>query len=154
METTITPHLWPNMSVAHPAAALVVNVCPLDVTEENGATELWPGAHLLPFNGQMISPAIEAHRREISPPVPAISRKGSLVIRDMRLWHRGVPNHSNCIRHMIAMIHRMHWLQRHEPLLFNTGCEEAFPHCDLDHNVQFTEKRLEYLLNRFATIVD
>lgn len=35
--------LWPDLEVAHPAYALVVNVLPVDVSPENGSTEIWPG---------------------------------------------------------------------------------------------------------------
>ncbi len=146
-----TPHLWPNMSTAHPTASLVVNVSLVDVSEENGATELWPGTHMLPVNRGPISADMEAQRRAFAPPVRANACKGSLLMRDMRLWHRGVPNHSNQIRHMIAMVHNIKWLQRGEPLLFNTGCEAAFPPSDLDHNVQFTDQPLEYLFTRTPT---
>ncbi|MBV7331066.1 phytanoyl-CoA dioxygenase family protein [Chloroflexi bacterium TSY] len=148
------PHLWPDMQIAHPAATLVVNVALMDVSEEDGATELWPGTHLIPSNERRISPESEAKRREIAPPVYAITRKGSLLIRDVRLWHRGVPNRSDKVRHMIAMIHNRSWLQRPGSLLFNTGCEDAFPESPLDHNVEFTDKPLDYLFHRFATIRD
>lgn len=146
------PHLWQDMTTAHPTVSLVVNVSLVDVTEENGATELWPGTHLVPVNRGPIAAAMEAERRVLAPPVRANARKGSLLLRDMRLWHRGVPNHSNAIRHMIAMVHNVKWLQRSEPLLFNTGCEDAFPASDLDHNVQFTDQPLEYLLTRTPVI--
>ena len=39
-------HLWPGLQKAHPAHALVVNVPVVDMTAENGSTELWPGTHL------------------------------------------------------------------------------------------------------------
>lgn len=146
------PHLWQDMTTAHPTVSLVVNVSLVDVTEENGATELWPGTHRVPVNRGPISAEMEVQRCELVPPVRANARKGSLLLRDMRLWHRGVPNHSTEIRHMIAMVHNVKWLQRSEPLLFNTGCEDAFPVSDLDHNVQFTDKPLEYLLTRTPTI--
>jgi hypothetical protein len=150
-----TPHLWPNLTVAHPAHALVVNVTLIDTTVENGATELWPGTHLIPMNGGRVTAEMEAARRDQRPPVRAIARKGSLLIRDMRLWHRGVPNQSSVVRHMIAMVHNIKWLERPLTLLFNTGCEEAFPpYPGFDHNVQFTEKRLEYLFTRTPTIVE
>jgi hypothetical protein len=148
------PHLWPNVAVTHPPASLVVNICPVDTTEENGATEIWPGTHLIPLNDQRISAEMEAQRREVVPPVRAAVRKGGLVIRDMRMWHRGVPNHSNQIRHMIALIHNIGWLQRPGKLLFNCGCEAAFPASVLDHNVEFTDKPLEYLLTRTPTIIE
>jgi ectoine hydroxylase-related dioxygenase (phytanoyl-CoA dioxygenase family) len=150
-----TPHLWPDLTVAHPAHSLVVNVTLIDVTAENGATEMWPGTHLLPMNGGRVSETMEAQRREIVPPVRAISRKGSILLRDMRMWHRGVPNHSPMIRHMIAMVHNIKWLQRPAALLFNRGCEAAFTdYPGFDHNVQFTDKPLEYLFTRTPTIIE
>ena len=30
---------------------------------------------------------------------------GSIILRDMRTWHRGMPNKSNDIRTMLAMIY-------------------------------------------------
>ena len=147
------PHLWPNMSTAHPSATLIINICLRDVTEENGATEIWPGTHQIPMTNTRISEGLQAQRRETSPPVRAQTKKGSLLIRDVRLWHRGVPNHSNDIRHMIALIHNVHWLQRPTTLLFNSNCAEAFPESDFDHNVEFTDKPLEYLYTRFPQIV-
>jgi hypothetical protein len=145
-------HLWPSQEVAHPPASLIINVCPIDTTEENGATELWPGTHRIPMNGQHVSSEMEVQRREVTPPVRACAPKGSLLIRDPRLWHRGVPNHSNSVRHMIAMIHNIRWLERPHEMFFNTGCEEAFPACALDHNAEFTDQPLEYLFTRTPTI--
>src|SRR5580765_6767360 len=39
-----TGHLWPLevMAVAHPPAQLVLNFCTVDVSAENGSTEIWP----------------------------------------------------------------------------------------------------------------
>ncbi len=149
-----TPHLWPNLATPHPAHALVINVTLVDATAANGATEIWPGTHLLPFEDQHISPAMEAARRAVVPPVRAISRKGSIVIRDMRLWHRGVPNQTAEVRHMIAMVHQIKWLAKPHALLFNCGCEAAFPSSEtFDHNAAFTDQPLEYLTTRTPTIV-
>jgi RNA polymerase primary sigma factor len=36
-------------------------------------------------------------------------RRGSVLIRDMRLWHNGMPNPSDSVRPMVAMIHWIHW---------------------------------------------
>ena len=149
-----TPHLWPNLAIPHPAHALVVNVTLIDATEVNGATEIWPGTHLLPFNAQHISPEMEATRRRDVPPIRAVARKGSIVIRDMRMWHRGVPNQTAEIRHMIAMVHQIKWMQRSQPLLFNCGCEAEFPTIEgFDHNIEFTDQPLEYLFTRTPTIL-
>jgi ectoine hydroxylase-related dioxygenase (phytanoyl-CoA dioxygenase family) len=138
-------HLWPGLEVAHPAASVVVNISPMDVSEENGSVELWPGSHLVTQVDRRIDEAVEAARRKIAPPVRGNARKGSMLIRDIRLWHRGVPNCSDRPRHMIAMIHNVRWLQRGKPLKFNKGCEAAFTSGELDHHVEFTDETIDYL---------
>jgi ectoine hydroxylase-related dioxygenase (phytanoyl-CoA dioxygenase family) len=140
-------HLWPNLEIAHPAASVVINVSPVDTSEENGSVELWPGSHLDTATGRQVSEAAEAARRKIRPPVRGNAKKGSVLLRDMRLWHRGVPNPSDRPRHMIAMIHNIAWLQRTRPVRFNTGCEAAFDNDDLDHNAEFTDEPIDYLFH-------
>ena len=140
-------HLWQNMDTAHPTAEVVVNISPQDTTEENGSVELWPGSHL-DVSGRHIDDEHEARRREITPPIRGNAKKGSALIRDMRLWHRGVPNLSDEPRHMIAMIHRIRWLRSGRQLKYQTGCEEAFENSDLDHNAVFVDDKLDdYLFN-------
>lgn len=145
-------HLWSDQEVAHPTAEVVVNVSPQDTCEENGSVELWPGSHL-DVSGKRIDEEDEEKRREICPPVRGNAKMGSAIIRDMRLWHRGVPNLSDKPRHMIAMIHRASWLKSNRQLKYQTGCEDAFENSDLDHNaefIDFVEKKIDdydYLFN-------
>lgn len=141
------PHLWPGWEVAHPAASLVVNICLTKVTEENGAVELWPKSHL---NTGPPTEENQAKQREIAPPVRGETEKGSVLIRDMRVWHRGVPNHSDQIRHMIAMVHNVSWRVRNQTLRYGMGCEEAFDSPDLDHNALFTDEPIDYLFGTFV----
>jgi ectoine hydroxylase-related dioxygenase (phytanoyl-CoA dioxygenase family) len=138
-------HLWPRMKEAHPTAAVVVNISPLDVTEENGAVELWPGTHMVTEPERRIDEEAEAARRKMVPPVRGVAKKGSALIRDIRLWHRGVPNLSDRPRHMIAQIYNIRWLHRGRTLKFNKGCEAAFDHPDLDYNAEFTDEPIDYL---------
>ena len=138
-------HLWPGLAQAHPPAQVVVNVSPHDVSEENGSVELWPGTHLITDVGSVVDAETEAARRAVAPPVRGNVRKGSVLMRDMRLWHRGVPNRSDRPRHMIAMIHNIRWLARRGPLTFGRGCESAFPDGGLDHNAAFTDEPIDYL---------
>ena len=138
-------HLWPGLPVAHPPPRLVVNISPHDVSEENGSVELWPGTHLDTSVGSVPDADEEAARRAVVPPVRGNARKGSALIRDMRVWHRGVPNQSDRPRHMIAMIHTIHWLNQGNPLTFGEGCEAAFTESALDHNVAFTDEPIDYL---------
>lgn len=140
-------HLWLNQEVAHPAAEVVVNISPEDTTEENGSVELWPGSHL-DVSDRHIDAEHEAERREITPPIRGNAKKGSVLIRDMRLWHRGVPNLSDKPRHMIAMIHRIRWLRSGRRLKYQTGCEAAFENSELDHNAEFVDEKMDdYLFN-------
>ena len=138
--------LWPGIEPAHPTARVVVNISPHDTTEENGAVELWPGTHMHTSPKKLLGRDIERAQRKVSPPASGCAKKGSALIRDVRLWHRGVPNHSDRPRHMIAMVHLIHWFQNYSSLKFNTGCEAAFPRdCGLDHNVEFTSDSIDYL---------
>jgi hypothetical protein len=139
--------LWPGLEVAHPAASVVVNICPVDASEENGSVEIWPGTHLEINGDGPVDKETEDARRKVAPPIRGNLKKGSVLIRDTRLWHRGVPNPSDRPRHMIAMIHNIRWLRRGKPLLFNKGCEAAFDNTDLDPNVEFTDQPIDYLFN-------
>ena len=64
-----------------------------DFTEENGATRLVPGSHLKPnpqYGGDY-------------PTIPAVMRKGSVLVWDGALWHGGGANASSERRYGIAM---------------------------------------------------
>lgn len=43
------------------------------------------------------------------PPSQPGVKKGSIVIRDLRLWHAGMPNTTSDVRVMLAMIHFAPW---------------------------------------------
>ncbi len=145
--------LWAGLDQAHPASNLVVNISPEDTSEDNGAVEIWPGTHLLIVepdyekSGDRFPKTVVKKRRKEVPPIRGAARKGSVLIRDMRLWHRGVPNPSDSPRHMIALIHTIHWYRNPGLLKFEKGCEEAFPDCKLDHNVEFVDELIDYMNN-------
>lgn len=142
-------HLWPNLAVAHPAASLVINIALRAVTEADGAIELWPGSHLETRATGRIDPEIAAERRETNPPIRGETNKGDVLIRDLRVWHRGVPNQSDQLRHMIALVHNVEWRKRNQILKFNKGCEDAFSGVDMDHNVEFVDEPIDYLFQPF-----
>ncbi|MDA0709173.1 MAG: phytanoyl-CoA dioxygenase family protein [bacterium] len=141
--------LWDNLEFAPPPARMAVNVALEDTIEENGSIELWPGSHLdtQMVQGQDLSvPAhVLAQRREIAPPVRGNTRKGSVLIRDLRLWHTGMPNVSDRLRFMIAMIHNKVWFRKRWMPKYQAGCESAFPACALNHNATFVEGQIDYL---------
>jgi hypothetical protein len=105
------------MKLAHPCSGVVVQVCLVDTDERNGAIELWPGTHrdTTMHRGletlRVPTDRVEA-RRAVAPPWRGGTRLGDVLLRDVRIWHRGMPNHSDQPRHMLAMFHRPGWFQR------------------------------------------
>lgn len=136
-----TARLWRDRRRGRPACELVVNIAPLGMDDENGATEIWPGSHL-DTTVSRHDPSIwvpedilEARRCE-RPPISAYLPVGSVLIRDIRLWHRGVPNPSDDPRSMIAMIHRAAFLAPHA-VDFPVGTADVFDRSDLHWTVRF-----------------
>ena len=74
------------------------------MTPENGSTEFWLGTHegfdsrfqetgtSIKSAGGGIGEERKANRRKIRPQVQPVVKKGSVVVRDIRLWHGGKPN--------------------------------------------------------------
>ncbi|MBM3262635.1 MAG: phytanoyl-CoA dioxygenase family protein [candidate division Zixibacteria bacterium] len=102
-------HLFPEVPYALPPATLVVNIPLVDFTLENGCTELWPGSHLIvDTDPDIISDPYTRWSEEkasLLPSVRTVMPAGSVVVRDMRVLHRGMPNRTNIIRSMIALVY-------------------------------------------------
>lgn len=98
--------------------ALVANYYLCDTNEQNGATEVWPRSHIWShfdlhrYGESKIKQGLldEALHAGFGPLRPSI-RKGSVVIRDLRLWHAGIPNPSKDPRIMLAFVHFPWWYQ-------------------------------------------
>ncbi len=94
-----------------PTDAIVVNLMLVDVSPENGATELWPGTHRdTTYGGDTDGIVVDSDLerwRQILPPFQPTLPAGTFLVRDMRLWHRGMPNRTPNPRPMVAMIHRI-----------------------------------------------
>lgn len=96
-----TGHL---MGVPHPVATLVLNIPLCDFTIENGSTEVWPGTHL------NLGPVDEARAAEF-PSARTNVPAGSFILRDMRMWHRGMPNNADYPRTMFAIVYSRGFLR-------------------------------------------
>lgn len=97
---------------ATPAFALVLNLLLCDFTEENGSTEVWPGTHLLTDAHPGLGPADTLDRRAGAMASRRINTPaGTIVIRDVRLWHRGMPNRSEQSREMLSLVYKRSWLK-------------------------------------------
>ena len=122
-------HLFPDLPFALPVSTIVVNIPLVDFTVENGATEVWPGSHLIiddeavrntPYN--VCNEARAAQLPSFQLEMPA----GSVVVRDMRCWHRAMPNRSQTVRHMLALVYfrRFHHLPD-DPGIFSAQLPES-----------------------------
>jgi hypothetical protein len=104
--------------------AYAINIPLCDMSAENGSTEIWPGSHrdsnINQHSGEghlIIQSSLVAERRKHSPPVQPSSRRGSLIIRDIRLWHAGMPNHTPAPRIMLAFVLQPKWFLAHSKVL-------------------------------------
>jgi ectoine hydroxylase-related dioxygenase (phytanoyl-CoA dioxygenase family) len=99
---------FPESSLSLPVTGLVVNFPLVDVTENNGPMEAWPGgSHLTPENLFKMEDIGKA--AEQLTPVKMTMPKGSMIVRDIRMWHRGTPNNSTQVRPNVALIYGRSW---------------------------------------------
>lgn len=144
-----TGQLWPNLEVPTPPYALVVNFGLVDMSPENGSTEIWPGTHTDPTvllqSGDIEVPldVLEA-RRAVSPPFQPTVPIGSVVIRDIRLWHAGMPNRTQTPRPMMAMIHFVGWWPG-GTFKLDRSAEELLKHPHLTQRAEYVDGPIDYI---------
>lgn len=144
-----TGQLWPHLEVAHPPVHLVINIPTVDVSAENGSTEIWPGTHrdTTITEGKDIKIPQEAldRRRAEVPPIQPAFRRGGVLIRDMRLWHAGMPNHTDRPRPMVAQVHVPHWLEAGTPLTFPLETRAFFQSSRLRTCARFVAEPIDHI---------
>lgn len=113
------------MSLPHPVTALVLNIPLCDFTEENGSTEYWPGTHLIVDTAPEEAKALEA-RAEIMASRRLNMPVGSFALRDLRVWHRGMPNAADYPRTMFAIVYQRGWLAS-RPITIPQSTWKAWP---------------------------
>jgi hypothetical protein len=98
--------LFPEADIAVPPFHIVLNIPLVDVTDENGPVQYFPGGtHRLNIPFGSIDPiAAKMHSEYATMPV------GSLMLRDGRMWHRGTTNRSNAPRPQIALVYTRPWV--------------------------------------------
>jgi hypothetical protein len=170
-----------------PATGVVMNFGVDDITEADG-TEVWPGSHIdvrVPGRATRTGeqrgglgtgltleeqyPEVVEDRRATNSPVRSTIPKGAVAIRDVRLWHRGMPSEGQLPRHMIALVYTAQYLHpdasddddvasaarapgyksfNPASLVFSESCRAAFdrPQAELaslvDRNVTFVPDEL------------
>jgi len=121
--------LFPNDNISLPPFCYVVNIPLVDFRPDNGPTDIWPfGTHLVGDPSivpvaddftrieELRSSPVGRFTEQEMPPEQVITPAGSVVIRDIRMWHRGTPNRSNEPRPMMALVYNRPW--------YNTGVVE------------------------------
>jgi hypothetical protein len=113
--------------------AYCANVYLSDTNVENGSTELWLGSHRdcsyadqqpkvqkpgEPASRFGIRESLLEVRRRFAPPIQPEIPKGSVAIRDLRLWHAGLPSQSPKPRIMLAFVHTAWWYDCPTQVLF------------------------------------
>jgi hypothetical protein len=104
-----SPGLFPEWDVQTPPYQLAVNFALVDVTEENGPTEIARGTHMLAKDDGMARIARGEAVLE-----PQTLQLGDVVIRDVRHLHRGTPNRTDVPRPMVVIGFSRKWLRRPE----------------------------------------
>lgn len=121
-----TGHLFPELPYALPPSLLIVHIPLVDFSDENGSTEVWPGSHLItdPASDSATAEAIEV--RALSLPSIRINMPaGSLVVRDMRVWHRGMPNNTETVRTMLSIVYFRQFHRYPDHLVNMAGIPES-----------------------------
>ena len=100
--------LFPELPFALPVSTIVVNIPLVDFTVENGATEVWPGSHLIIDDPAVRNSPYNVCKEERAALLPSFQLEmpaGSVVVRDMRCWHRAMPNRTQIVRPMLALVY-------------------------------------------------
>lgn len=98
-------YLYPESALALPAHSINLAIPLVDLDEEIGPMELWPCT-----NGNLRDAdqdALVPYMHSVKPALPA----GSLLLRDVRTWHRGTPNRSQRIRPQITISYHRRWFR-------------------------------------------
>ena len=132
-------HADSNFDHYHFPYGFVVNIMMCDTTPQNGATEMWLGTHTdttiedhTEPNVNFIKPELYEKRREVRPPVYPNMKKGTIVVRDLRMWHAGIANKQNDDRIMIALVYLPRWYQNMKEVMLPVSSKpeiEAFKNC-------------------------
>ena len=124
--------LFPETQLSLPAYGIVANFPLVDVTEENGPLEFWPGGtHMVAAR-----PEMERHAAEMQS-IRLTLRAGSILLRDLRAWHRGTPNRGTRSRPHVALVYTRSWYRFEQRPI-------EIPRADYDALPEKTQRMLRF----------
>jgi len=104
-----------------PPVQIIVNIYLQDTDETNGSFEIVPGSHL--FTDFEIDEDGRIDKKYIKNSTRCNLKKGSVIIRDKRTWHKGTKNESGNVRYMIGTGYSLNWYKLGQ-LKFKKNCED------------------------------
>jgi ectoine hydroxylase-related dioxygenase (phytanoyl-CoA dioxygenase family) len=126
-----------------------VNIYLCDASPDNGSTEIWPGSHHdsnekdhITKGCGLIKKESFRERARISPPFQLEVPKGSVCLRDIRLWHSGMANRSNEPRIMLGFIYFPRWFRAQMRLVLPMSAKDVLQtwnHIDAMETTDFVE---------------
>lgn len=128
-----------------------ININLVDVTPENGSTEVWLGSHtdtdvgVLDPDEYQVRPSLQRQRRKTRPPIQPSLPKGSLVIRDFRLWHAGMPNKTDDPRVMLVTVQFPSWYRSDLKMKLPESVRDKVEWGDLVPCVEWMGEGYDYL---------
>ena len=108
-------HLFPELPCVLPVSGIYVNIPFVDFLEENGATKIWSSSHLIVDSPPSDVQNLGERSKHLSA-LQATMPIGSLMLRDMRLWHVGMPNNTDTNRPMLDIGYTRVFPHAHERL--------------------------------------
>ncbi|CRG90186.1 hypothetical protein PISL3812_07229 [Talaromyces islandicus] len=145
------PHIDVGFDFPQVPFGFCVNVNLVDSSPENGATEVWPGTHTTTTNQVLEQDSLSIKkdlidaRRKIRPPVQPSLPKGSLIIRDFRLWHAGMPNQTDDPRVMIVTVLFPKWYRSKLQIVLPESIKGKINWGSVDPKVNWVPDGYDYL---------
>lgn len=127
-EATAAGQPWPP-----PTITLSCSVALSEITEDSGATEIYPGTHReTAVSDWPRGERVEYHPDLVAqwgPPARMAIPAGGICFRDPRMWHRGVPNTADVARPMIALTYHAGLAKHWRGLLVSNMSDEDRQRC-------------------------
>lgn len=147
------PHIDVDFDFPKVPFGYCVNINLVETSAENGATEVWLGSHAdtdrrvldqTVGSLRIRSDLLEA-RRKISPPIQPSLPKGSLIIRDFRIWHAGMPNKTGDPRIMLVTVQFPQWYRSDLKMKLPISVKDKIEWGDVVPCVDWLEEGADYL---------
>lgn len=145
------PHIDVDFDFPKVPFGYCVNINLVDVTPWNGSTEVWLGSHadtdvgVLDTEEYQIRPSLQRQRRKTRPPVQPSLPKGSLIIRDFRLWHAGMPNQTDEPRVMLVTVQFPSWYRSELKMKLPRAVQDNIDWGDVVPCVEWMDDGYDYL---------